>query len=511
MTGRADAGQEPKGVPSAGGAAAGPDSAHPAAQSLGSRALRGSIWAAAGHGTSLLIRLGSNLILTRLLFPEAFGLMAIVFAFLTGLAMFSDLGLAPSIVQSSRGDDPRFLNTAWTLQIIRGIGLWVFSCLLAWPVADFYDQPSILGLLPVAGLGVLIAGFNSTSLPRLQRHLAVGKMTLVQLAGQVSSVAVMLVWALIHPTVWALVGGGLAGSVVTLVLSHQVVADRRDRFAWDRGAARDLFHFGKWIFISTVLAFLVGSSDRLIFGKLVSVATLGVYSIAAMFATLPTGVLHRVGSAVVFPAFSRKTEAMTGFESAYRRSRRPLLALGGLVVACIAASGPPLIETLYDPRYADAGWILQLLAFEAWFRILEVPSGSALLALGLPRWLAVANAFKLVGILALVPLGYWLYGFPGAIAGFAASEALRYAVCAAGAHRQGLPGAGADLLASALVAVAAGCGLYASFAIGQAGGENLERLAGSVLTAFLAWLPVAYFLVRREAARVAADLGFPFR
>lgn len=465
----------------------------------------------AGHGTSLLIRLGSNLILTRLLFPEAFGLMALVYAFLAGLAMFSDLGLAPSIVQSSRGDDPRFLNTAWTLQIARGIGLWVFSCLLAWPVAAFYGQPLILGLLPVAGLGVLIAGFNSTSLPRLQRHLAVAKLTLVGLAGQVSGVAVMLGWALIHPTVWALVGGGLAGSAVTLVLSHQVVADRRDRFAWDRGAARDIFHFGKWIFLSTVLAFLVGQSDRLIFGKVVPLATLGVYSIAAMFATLPTGVLHRVGMAVVFPAFSRKAESMTGFESAYRRSRRPLLALGGLGVACLAASGPPLIETLYDPRYADAGWILQLLAIGVWFNILQIPSGSALLALGMPRWLAAANAFKLVGILVLVPLGYWLYGFPGAIGGFAASETLRYAVCAAGAHRQGLPCVGGDLLASALVAVAGGCGLYASLAIGQAGGGTLERLAGSVLTASLAWLPVSYVLMRREAARLAADLGFSLR
>jgi O-antigen/teichoic acid export membrane protein len=465
----------------------------------------------AGHGTSLVIRLGSNLILTRLLFPEAFGLMAIVNAFLAGLAMFSDLGLAPSIVQSPRGDDPRFLDTAWSLQIARGVLLFGSSCRLAWPAAAFYDQPLILGLLPAAGIGVLIAGFNSTSLLRLQRHLAVGKLTLVELASQIAGVAVTLGWALLHPTVWALVGGGLASGVLTLALSREVLADRRDRLAWDRDAARDLFQFGKWVFLSTVLAFLVGQSDRLIFGKLTSVAMLGVYSIASMFVMLPTGVVHRVGAAVVFPAFSRKTESMAGFESAYRRSRRPLLALGGLIVACLGASGPPLIEVLYDSRYADAGWILQLLAIEAWFRILEVPSGSALLALGLPRWLAVANALKLGGILALVPLGFWLYGFPGAIGGFAVSETLRYAVCAVGAQRQGLPGAGGDLVASGLVAVALGCGLWASFAIGEAGGERLARLAGAVGAATLAWLPVSCVLLRKEAPRLAADLGIRFR
>lgn len=70
-----------------------------------------------------LIRLGSNLILTRLLFPEAFGLMALVQTFMTGLAMFSDIGIGPSIIQNRRGEDPDFLNTAWTIQIGRGVML----------------------------------------------------------------------------------------------------------------------------------------------------------------------------------------------------------------------------------------------------------------------------------------------------------------------------------------------------------------------------------------------------
>jgi hypothetical protein len=62
-----------------------------------------------------------DLILTRLLFPEAFGLMALVQVFMGGLQMFSDLGVNMSIIQSKRGEDPDFLNTAWTFQILRGL------------------------------------------------------------------------------------------------------------------------------------------------------------------------------------------------------------------------------------------------------------------------------------------------------------------------------------------------------------------------------------------------------
>jgi O-antigen/teichoic acid export membrane protein len=506
MTGGERSGMGPASAADAGAAAAGPEATGAPAASLRDRALRGVLWTTGGFGAGQLIRLGSNLVITRLLFPEAFGLMAIVNAFLAGLAMFSDLGLAPSIVQSSRGDDPKFLDTAWSLQIVRGIGLWILACALAWPVAAFYEQSALLALLPAAGISVLISGFNSTSLLRLRRHLAVAKLTLVQLAGQVSAVAVMLGWALIHPTVWALVAGGVASSSVKLVLSHAVVAIRRDRLSWDRGAARDLFQFGKWIFASTILAFLVGQSDRLIFGKVAPLAMLGVYSIAQILANLPSGIAHRIANTVVFPAFSRKGESAGDFASAYHRSRRSLVALGGLAVAALAASGPPLIETLYDPRYVEAGWILQLLAIEAWIRILEVPTGSALLALGLPRWLAIGNALKLAGMLTLIPLGYWLYGFPGAIGGLVATEALRYAACAMGVRRQGLPAAANDLLATLLLVAAAGCGWYASLSVGASGGGRIERLAAAVLVASLAWLPIAGFMMRREGPRLVSDL-----
>ena len=88
--------------------------------------------------------LGNHLILTRLLFPELFGLMALVNTFIQGLILFSDIGIKPSIIRSPRGDDPTFFNTAWTLQVIRGFGLWIGCCLIAWPVSQFYDNEQLV-------------------------------------------------------------------------------------------------------------------------------------------------------------------------------------------------------------------------------------------------------------------------------------------------------------------------------------------------------------------------------
>ena len=94
-------------------------------RSLKTRVLHAGSWVAIGQVSSALIRLGANILLTRLLLREAFGLMAIVYVLMTGFLLFSDIGLGPNVTQSKRGEDPDFLNTAWVLQILRGGLIWL--------------------------------------------------------------------------------------------------------------------------------------------------------------------------------------------------------------------------------------------------------------------------------------------------------------------------------------------------------------------------------------------------
>jgi O-antigen/teichoic acid export membrane protein len=75
--------------------------------------------------------------MTRLLFPEVYGLMTLVWAVLTGLQMFADTGIVPTIIRDKRGDDPDFLNTAFTTNVIRGFLLWAISFLIAYPMASY--------------------------------------------------------------------------------------------------------------------------------------------------------------------------------------------------------------------------------------------------------------------------------------------------------------------------------------------------------------------------------------
>jgi len=473
---------------------------------MATRAVHGSFWTAIRFAAEYGLRMVSNLILTRLLVPEAFGLMALISVLMTGLAMFSDMGISSSVVQNKRGDDPAFLNTAWTLQIIRGFVLWIFAALFADAMAMAYRQPELRVLILAAGLTTVAAGFNSVGLLQLRRHLEVKRLAAIDVSGQLLTGIATVVWAWFWPSVWALVWGGLLGALTKLLISHWAAGAHRCRFAWDESARADLLGFGKWIFVSTILFFLAGQADRLIFGRLLSVSTLGVFSIAATLAAIPTQVVWQIGHSILFPALSRVGHEPEAMRRVYIRSLRPLLVLGALPVACLAAGGPELVEVLYDARYAEAGWMLQILAVGAWFQIPQASSGSAVLALGRPQALAFSNGAKFLALVVFLPLGHWGFGVAGTLAGVAAAELIRYASLALAMRSAKLPGLGTDVALTAIVGGLAAAGLLASGGIEQLGGGALARLLGSGIAVAVLWLPIALFLLREEWPRARAAL-----
>jgi O-antigen/teichoic acid export membrane protein len=174
-------------------------------------------------------------------------------------------------------------------------------------------------------------------------------------------------------------------------------------------------------------------------------------------------------------------------------------------VACLAAAGPALIEALYDPRYADAGWMLQPLAFATWVQILQTVSGAALLALGQPRRLAFGNGLKFAAMLVLVPSGFIAFGALGGISGLAFAEFFRYMVLARGVRNHGLPGLSLDLAHTVLPALAAAAGFGAGMLAGDSDNPWL-RLGCATGEVLLIWLPVAGIVLRREIAQAMSSL-----
>lgn len=385
--------------------------------SIRARALRGSMLTLTSFGGSMALRLASNLILTRILFPEAFGLMALVQVFLSGLQLFSDIGIHAAILQNRRGDEPRFLNTAWVMEIGRGVFLWLVILGIAGPAAGFYDQPMLAELLPVAGLTAVLNGLKTTRLAQANRNLVLGRLTALELGTQVLGIVVMVLMALWTGSVWALVIGGLVSESVKCALSHIVMPGERNRLEWDWQIFFEIFHFGKFIFLSSIAGFLVNSADRAILGKFVSLSEIAVYNIGYFLALVPFLLSRQMIDRILMPIYSM-VHRRGGLAEDRRKvalARSGLVGVMVLMAFCFGLIGDWLVRFLYTEPYHLAGPVMVLLSIASMPMIALTYYRVAFVGVGHPK-AATIQLMTLASVqVLLLYFGIRDYGLLGAI------------------------------------------------------------------------------------------------
>ena len=429
-------------------------------------AATGAYWTIINYGLSQVLRFGSNLILTRLLFPELFGLMSMVNVIIMGLGLFSDIGVGTSIIRTKR-DDPDFLNSAWTLQIIRGVGICLVATVIAYPVSQFYKTPDLIWLIPVIAVNSIISGFSSTGLFVSYRQMAVKKLFFMELTTQLISLVIMISWAWLSPSIWALVAGTFFSQLVHTIWSHFLIPGQRNRFCWDKTATKELIYFGKWVFISTALCFLAGQADRMILGKIFSLEMLGIYAIALTLSDVPRQMVGALSGKIIFPTLSRLVQMpRSEFRNELLNTRKRFLMLLAFGLAILASFGDILILFLYDKRYVQAAWMLPLLATGVWSNVLSQTMDQALNAIGKLSYATMGHFLRFIYNLIAIPMGFSYFGVPGAIIAVALNDVPYYFAIAFGVIREGISSIRQDIYLTIFFAGLLGVLIYGRLLLG---------------------------------------------
>ncbi len=407
--------------------------------SLRQRVLKAGGWTVAGSLSSQLLRFGSNLVLTRLLFPEAFGLMAILNAVLIGLNMLSDVGLSLGIIRSKRGDGAEFLNTVWTIQVIKGALVAAAMWIAAASIARAYGEAELAQMMPMMGLVALIGGFVSTNIDLAKRNVDAARLTMMEIGSQAVGIAAMILFAWMDPTPWALVWGNVVGTSVRVLASHLVLPGGRNRFAWDRSAAHEVFSFGGWVLLSSAISYLSGEGRQLLLAALVDMRLLGLLGLATTLTLAAWSTIQQVAGKVLFPAYSEVVRTdPSRLSGVVERTRRAQLLPACLVSTLFAFGGPLIIRLLYDPRYADAGLILQIQGPGVMGGLLSASYSGVLWAIGRPGVGTALLATQVaINVLSMV-IGSQLAGPLGVVVGSAMSGWVFYPVNAWVFRRFGL-------------------------------------------------------------------------
>ena len=411
--------------------------------------VRGTIWTVGAFGLGQSFRLITNIALARLLTPEIFGLMVIVNSIRTGVDLISDVGIGQNIVYNKNAESPDFYNTAWTLRLIRAVLLWLVCIAAAGPISRFYGAPILKTVVPVAGLFFLIAALGSVAMPLLQRNMRFARLNSFEVVQEMFSSATHVLLAYLIPTIWALIFGGLIAMAARSAGSYLVLPNVRHRLYISKEFSLQMFSFGKWIFISSLIYFLSMNFDRLYFGKVEALGLLGVYGIARTLSDLVGVLVLRLSTFLVFPLVAASRAAPRDqLRAAVATKRFAFLMIGAVGIAVLTTSADIVIRILYDQRYQAASWMLPILLIGAWFSMISSLNESTLLGFGKPLYGAMANGFKFAWLLVGFPVGFAQFGTLGAIGVVASSDLWRYVPTLIGQIRERFSFAGQDFFAT---------------------------------------------------------------
>jgi O-antigen/teichoic acid export membrane protein len=429
-----------------------------------------------------------TLILATLLAPDDFGLFAIAVSVLGFLMTTTELGMVPALVQRPEVEDTHY-DGAWTVGMARALGVSAVMVLAAPAIAGLFAEPRAEAILRVLAAKPLIDASASIRIAELLRDLNYRRLTLVSLPAAAVETVVSIALATTLG-VWALVVGTLTGGATGVVFSY-VLAPYRPRLVLDGHAIRPLIRYGRWVFLTALVAVSANSLTQIVISRQLGAFELGIYFLASKLAFAPYEFATQVTNEVAFPLFARiqsdRILVAKAFQSMLVGMVTVLLPLYVLLISL----APWFVQDFLGERWRGTEPLIQVLGLVGLvgsFGELCVP---LFRGLGHPKWVVALESVQSGIVVALLWTVIGRYGAVGAalawLTGIAISQLLHFWVARWVLER---PLAGvslpAALVSAASLVGAATAVILRQFVDGPVG-FAIAVLLASCTTAILIW------------------------
>ncbi|MBU3957234.1 lipopolysaccharide biosynthesis protein [Patescibacteria group bacterium] len=371
--------------------------------SLKQKAFKGGFWVFTTRIVSRAFSFLRLIILARLLAPDDFGLMGIALLSMATLETFSETGFQQALIQKKEKIED-YLNSAWAALVLRGVFLFTFLYLIAPYAATFFGTPLAIPIIRVISLSLLVQAFTNIGIVYFRKDLEFNRQFFYELSGVLADFLVAVTAALILRNTWALVFGFLAGSLARLITSY-FLHPWRPRFVLDIKKTAELFNFGRWVFGSSILIFLVTHGDDIFVGRFFGVTALGFYQMAYKISNLPATEISHVISQVTFPTYSKLQDNLAQLRKAFLRVFQGVFFLSILVSGLIFIFAYPFTKIFLGEKWLPLVSILRILALAGLLESIASTTGSVFYALGKPE---IETRWQVIRLLVLVIFIYWL-------------------------------------------------------------------------------------------------------
>lgn len=389
---------------------------------LSEKVKKGTIWVILVTVVTRGVQLIAEVILARVLMPEDFGLIATALAILAFSEGTVATGFESAIIQKQERPED-YLNSAWTIELIRNVVLFVLIFSLAPLLGSFFNEVRVVAVLRVLSLTFIIQGFKNIGIVYFRKDLDFKKQFFIDSLPLIVYVAFVIPLALVIRSVWALVGAILMRRVSFLLLSY-ILHPHRPRLELRKTNVKGLFNFGKWIFLSSVIGIVREQGLIMFVSKYLGVILLGVYNRAMVFSSLIFRDIGEIIWKVGYPAFSKLQYDLEGFKKAFLKTLYILTFLITPLAGMIFALSEDFTFIVLTEKWSGIVPVLKVLSISSLLLVINTPSGISFQAMGKPF---IGTKIAFIGLAVVLLLIYPL------------------------THQWGLVGAAFSILISALI------------------------------------------------------------
>ncbi len=385
-------------------------------ESLSQRAIRSGFWASLSKIAQQMLGFIRTIVIARILAPEEIGLMGVALLTMSMLTTFSETGFQQALIQRKNNIEP-YLDSAWTILIIRGVILFIIIYFIAPYAAIFYDAPSAEAIIRVTGFSFIILALTNIGVIYYQKELEFNKEFVYQFIGTLSEFLITISFIFVFKNIWAIVFGLLAGNIARCLLSY-LINPYRPHICFDLSKAKELFSYGRWILGATILAYLINQGDNIFVGRFLGMTALGLYAIAYNMSHTPATLITNITTQVALPVYSKiqddTSKIRDGYLNVLKFSAFLIIPICGLIILFASEFTKLVLGDKWIPMIPT----MQLLAVAALIRSLSATSGPLFYAVGKPEIVAKWQPVRLIVLAILIyplTLHWGIIGTPFAV------------------------------------------------------------------------------------------------
>ena len=393
--------------------------------SLSKRGGKALSWSFFGTMLRASVQFALLIILTRLLLPEHFGVMALGEASVFLACIFSRMGVGPFLIQREEIEE-RHIQAGFAMSIMAGLVMAGLLALASGPIAAFFQEESLAWVIIAMSPSVFLMTAAAVPESLLMRGLEFRAVTLIDLAAYAIGYGLIsLPLALYGAGVWALVAGFVAQDVIKAACMFRLRPPPRRLFV-NVAIFKEFMTFGGGIMIGSVFNQLAQQLDRIVAGRYLGAVDLGFYARSQQLLVLPASLFGKVVERVLFPILSSIQSEQERLQNAFLRATATtaLLTMPFSAVVCILA--PEIVALLFGPGWSEAALPLQYLALAIMFRVSYKISDSLARAKGAVYRRAWRQAIYAAAVFIGCFVGSKYFGLAGVAIGISTAVTINY-------------------------------------------------------------------------------------